>query len=77
MNYLLPQYMRVDENKSAFFIERFVNDLRTGAIDSFMNRMKVMFAGTPYDLIKNLENHYQNVIFIVNKLLGYIVEAEY
>lgn len=77
MNYLLPQYMRVDENKSAFFIERFVNDLRTGAIDSFMNRMKVMFAGTPYDLIKDLENHYQNVVFIVSKLLGYIVEAEY
>ena len=77
MNYLLPQYMKVDENKSAFFVERFVNDLRTGAIDSFMERMKVMFAGTPYDLIKNLENHYQNVVFIVSKLLGYIVEAEY
>lgn len=77
LNYLLPQYVSVDENKSAFFIERFVNDLRDGAIESFMDRMKVMFSGTPYDLIKDVENHYQNVIFIVSKLLGYVVEAEY
>lgn len=77
MNYLLPQYTAVDENKSAFYIERFVSDLRTGAIHSFMERMKVMFAGTPYDLIKDLENHYQNIVFIVSKLLGYVVEAEY
>ena len=77
MSCLLPQYISVDENRSAFYIERFVNDLRTGEIDSFMERMRVMFSGTPYDLIKDLENHYQNVIFVVCKLLGYVVEAEY
>jgi hypothetical protein len=28
-------------------------------------------------LIKDLENHYQNVLFIVTKLMGFYVQAEY
>ena len=34
-------------------------------------------AGTPYELIKELENHYQNVIYIITKLMGLYVQAEY
>ena len=35
------------------------------------------FADTPYELIRDLELHYQNVLFIVYKLLGFYVHAEY
>jgi Holliday junction resolvase-like predicted endonuclease len=36
-----------------------------------------LFADTPYELVKDLENHYQNVLFIVTKLMGFYVKAEY
>jgi hypothetical protein len=39
--------------------------------------MSSLFADTPYELVKDLENHYQNVLFIVTKLMGFYVKAEY
>ena len=32
---------------------------------------------TPYELVRDLELHYQNVMFIVFKLLGFYTQAEY
>ena len=31
----------------------------------------------PYELVRGLELHYQNVLFIVFKLIGFYVKAEY
>ena len=39
--------------------------------------MLAVFADTPYELIRDLELHYQNVLFIVFKLVGFYVKAEY
>ena len=36
-----------------------------------------MLTDTPYELIRDLELHYQNVLFIVFKLLGFYTQAEY
>ena len=77
LNFLLPRYVGGTENRSSFFIESFVRDLRKGDIDCFMERMKSFFADTPYELIKDLENHYQNVMFTVCRLMGYYTVAEY
>lgn len=38
---------------------------------------KRFFADTPYELARELELHYQNVLFIVFKLVGFYVKAEY
>lgn len=35
------------------------------------------FADTPYEMIRDLELHYQNVLFILFKLLGFYTEVEY
>ena len=51
--------------------------MRNGDIDSFMLRLQSFFADTPYELARELELHYQNVLFIVFKLLGFYTEAEY
>jgi len=51
--------------------------VRNGDIDSFMLRLQSFFADTPYELARELELHYQNVLFIVFKLLGFYTEAEY
>lgn len=36
------------------------------------------FVGYPYDLIKNTESHYQNVVYLTLKLMSvYVVDGEY
>lgn len=55
----------------------FVKDVRKGDIESFMKRLKSFFADTPYEIARDLELHYQNVLFIVFKLLGFYTQAEY
>ena len=69
--------MTTTENKSFTYIEKLYENLENGKIEDFLENMKVFFSSTPYDLIKDTENHYQTILFIVCKLLGFIVEAEY
>jgi hypothetical protein len=75
--YLLPYYTPINESQSAFYIMNFIEDIKAGRIDDFMHRLSSLFADTPYELVKDLENHYQNVLFIVSKLMGLYVRAEY
>ena len=42
-----------------------------------MTRLQSFMTDTPYELIRDQELHYQNVMFIVSKLLGFYVQAEY
>jgi hypothetical protein len=58
-------------------IANFVEEVETGKVDDFFKRLSSLFADTPYELVKDLENHYQNVLFIVTKLMGFYVKAEY
>lgn len=76
-NYLLPNYASVSETEAGFCIVNFVEEVKTGEVDDFLKRLSSLFADTPYELVKDLENHYQNVIFIVAKLMGFYVKAEY
>lgn len=75
--FLLPYYASVDRVEAPFHIQQFVQDVRAGKTDEFMNRLKSFFADTPYELVKERENHYQNVLFIICKLIGVYVRAEY
>ena len=77
LNFLLPRYTGNTDNDSSAFIGYFVRDLRKGDIKSFLNRMKSFFADTPYEIVRDLENHYQNVMFTVCRLLGYYTTSEY
>ena len=42
-----------------------------------MTRLQSFFADIPYELTRQLELHYQNVLFIVFRLLGFYTEVEY
>jgi hypothetical protein len=75
--YLLPNYASIDQSQSGFYIANFVEEIKAGKIDDFFKRLSSLFADTPYELVKDLENHYQNVLFIVAKLMGLYVKAEY
>jgi hypothetical protein len=77
MKFLLPYYSPISRSQSAFYVANFVEEVEAGKVDEFFKRLSSLFADTPYELIKDLENHYQNVIFIVAKLVGLYVKAEY
>ena len=75
--FLLPFYASLRKSGSAFEISRFVLEVESGDVDGFMRRLQSFFADTPYELARDLELHYQNVLFIVFKLLGFYTQAEY
>lgn len=77
MNFLVPYYTPISSSGSAFEIKSFVKDVRQGNTEAFIKRLRSFFADTPYELIKNVENHYQNVVFILFKLMGFHTQAEY
>ena len=77
LRYLIPRYTSVRPSDTAFEIESFVEEVRGGDISGFMKRLKSFFANTPYDLIKDTENHYQNVLFILCNLCGLYTKAEF
>ena len=75
--YLMPYYTNVSKGETNFEIQKFVSEIETGQPDAFFRRLQSFFAGTPYELVRDLELHYQNVLFIVFRLVGLYVEAEY
>lgn len=77
INFLLPFYANTNAVESQFEIQRFVREVESGDYDSFFRRLQSFFADTPYELVRDLELHYQNVLFIVFKLVGFYVKAEY
>ena len=77
IKYLLPYYTPVSQVDTAFQIKKFAREVYDGDYDAFFRRLQSFFADTPYELVRDLELHYQNVLFIVFKLLGFYVKAEY
>ncbi|MFV0584964.1 MAG: ATP-binding protein [Parabacteroides gordonii] len=77
IRFLMPFYTRFNKIEAPFEIQQFVREVRAGEIDAFFRRLQSFFADTPYELVKDLELHYQNVLFIVFKLVGFYVKAEY
>ena len=77
IKFLLPYYTYCQTSQHKTVIREFVKSLRTGDAERFMQQMQSILAGTPYEIVKDLENHYQNVMYIVTKLLGFYVQAEY
>ena len=77
MNYLLPYYTSVNVVDTSFQLFKFIKEVESGDVDAFLSRLQSFFADTPYELIRNLEVHYQNVLFIVFKLAGFYVDVEY
>ena len=75
--FLLPCYAHLETGNPSFEIMSFVKDVRKGDVDAFLSRLQSFFADTPYKLARDLELHYQNVLFIVFKLLGFYTQAEY
>ena len=77
IRYLMPFYTNVDKVESTFEIQKFVSEIRKGQPDAFLQRLQSFLVDTPYELARQLELHYQNVLFIVFKLVGFYTRVEY
>lgn len=77
MRFLMPFYTKVNKTNSAFEIKRFVQEIQAGDPDAFLKRLRSFFSGTPYELVGEQELYYQNVLFIVFRLVGFHVQAEF
>lgn len=76
--FLLPNYASVSVTKSPYEIQRFVEEVRKGDVDSFLSRLQTFFDDIPYELApRDREVHYQNILYIVFKLMGFHAEVEY
>ena len=51
--------------------------MERGDAEQFMELLQSFMAGIPYELVRNLEVHFQNMIYIIIKLMGLYVQAEY
>lgn len=74
MNLYVPS-----DNDSAFSIAKFYEDVQQGDADSFMTRLQSLFADFNYEAFNriNLEQHYQDITYLVFKLLGFLIHVEY
>ena len=71
VRFLLPYYANVNKVESPFEIQKFVREVRSGDYSSFFRRLQSFFADTTYEVIRDQELHYENVLFIVFKLVGF------
>ena len=78
IKYLAPFYLDNREQRSVFDIEKFTSDVREGKPEQFLSRMKSLFASAPYDSVKgDKENHFQNMMWVVFKMMGFYSQTEY
>ena len=76
LEFLVPYYTAVTNGSGSFHIAEFCSELKAGDTDAFMERLKVFFAGIPYELSNNNEKHYQAIFYVVFTLIGQYIEAE-
>ena len=77
MRFLLPYYAKTTKVEAPFEIRKFVREVESGDYNSFFRRLQSFFADTTYEIIREQELHYQNVLFIVFKLMGFYTKVEY
>ncbi|UTC44883.1 ATP-binding protein [Treponema sp. OMZ 857] len=78
---LLPAYSDVPFGQTGVWVGRFIQDIRKGNVDEFMERMQAIIASIPYDdfpkdRLKLREQNYQTAVYLVFALMGQFVQTE-
>ena len=74
--YLAPYYSPQEERKTEFEINRFIQDIERGDADSFLERLVTFFADGDYEVMGDMELYFQNVMYVIFKLMGFYTEVE-
>ncbi|UTC76864.1 ATP-binding protein [Treponema sp. OMZ 799] len=78
---LFPSYSSLRPDETGVSIWKFVEDIRAGNVDDFMERMQAIIVGVPYDnlpkdKLKLREQNYQTAVYLIFKLMGQFVQTE-
>ena len=78
---LLPAYSDVPFGQTGVWVGRFVQDIRNGNVNEFMERMQAIISSIPYDdfpkgKLKLREQNYQTAVYLVFALMGQFVQTE-
>ncbi|EPF46065.1 hypothetical protein HMPREF1222_02155 [Treponema vincentii F0403] len=78
---LLPAYAAVPFGETGKSVWQFVEDVRKGNVNGFMERMQSLIAGISYDNFSNKElklreQNYQTAVYLIFKLMGQFVQTE-
>jgi len=78
---LLPAYSDVPFGQTGVWVGRFVQDIRKGDVNGFMERMQALIAGISYDNfsskeLKLREQNYQTAVYLIFALMGQFVQTE-
>ncbi|MGP1443723.1 ATP-binding protein [Treponema sp.] len=78
---LLPAYSDVPFGQTGVWIGRFIQDIRKGNVDEFMERLKSIISSISYDTfteqnLKLREQNYQTAVYLVFSLMGQFAQTE-
>jgi hypothetical protein len=76
LDFITPFYTSVGDEDNGFYIGKFVRELESGDVDSFLTRLKAFFADFSSELNDKTERHYQVVFYLVFKQMGQFCDAE-
>ena len=77
VRYLAPFYLSIKESRSAFDVEKFSDDVENGNAEQFCKRLQTLLASAPYDAEMSREGNYQNIVWVVFKMMGFYTQSEY
>ena len=74
--FLIPHYLPRDGRGNTFAVSNFVREVRSGKVDSFMQRLQSLFADTNYKVVGRMEKYFQNALYLVFTMMGFYTEVE-
>ena len=75
--FLVPYYTNLKSDQGQLFVANFVKELRAGKIEAFMKRLESLFADGDYQVAGNAELYFQNVVWVIFKMIGFYTEVEH
>ena len=76
IKYLLPLYVPNDMDEPVLSVTRFVEDVRRGDPESFMERLQTFFDDADYRVTGKMEVYFQNALYLIFKIMGFYTEVE-
>ena len=74
---VLKTYFNLPNNRDGEFdITNFIEDVYNGDCDGFMKRLAAFLADNSYQIVGKAELYFQNVFYLIFKLLGFYAEVE-
>jgi hypothetical protein len=76
LNFLMKSYSSSADIEGSFDVKCFVQDINSGDVEQFMQRLKAFIADVPYDNKLDTEANFQNLIYVLFRLMGVYVKVE-